>query len=287
MSVEALPAGTAGFLSWNQKSRRLRERADSHRDCAGRLIHHSVNPNRYIQAWSTVIANVPQRNDSSSLFSEIIHSVFKKITVSPSKTYLWSQFYRDLKSYSDVDRAADIASSHFKNAPGFNADHYVGVDIDLERLRDGRAEINDTRSHSAVRADIRETNFRPQSFDLIASTHTIHHFSSEEHIPFLETLIEYLSTGGNLFIEFQPGDFNKEIESLLRANFESVDIVKYSNPISRAFNAVREQTNWLPSFDMDSWKRYPQVAIVLAITLFEFLPLPGRDRRYVRCISKR
>lgn len=225
------------------------------------------------------------QGQSSSYFSGIIHTLFRKLSVSPAKTYFWSQFYRDLEDHSDVDIAADIASSSFKNAAGFNSDEYVGVDIDRERLREGKSTV-DTDTHSAVQADIRKVNFHPSSFDLITSTHTIHHLQSEERLPFVRTLIDYLSTGGDLFIQFQPGQFTDNIERLVRDVFDKVQIETYDNVVSRSFNSLRSRTNWLDSFDMDSWKRYPQVAVVLVITLLEFAPAPGQKRTYVRCFGK-
>jgi SAM-dependent methyltransferase len=191
----------------------------------------------------------------SALLRHLATLPFEKISGRPSKTYFYSKFFRDVRENTDVKLAADIASARFDNAEAFESDYYLGVDLDDDRLTFGRERYSDDPTRIAIQADITNHIFQPGSIDAIACTHTLSHLEPNEHFPMVKRLVEYLSEGGCLFIQFSQNEFTDRIEPFLRNKFNSIEFTKYNNLLSKIFERHHMDNNGMINVNLDGWMR--------------------------------
>jgi hypothetical protein len=212
--------------------------------------------------------------------------IFKNISSRPSKTYFYSKFIRDLNTYSDTEIGADIASARFDNAEYFKSKDYIGVDIDGQRLKKGKAKYDSSSSHSPIKADITKPLFKEKTIDIVACTHTLSHINNTKHINVIRYLIGYLNQGGHLFIQFHEEECTSEIESILRDSFEEVNFIQYRNPFSKLFEEFFSDSQGNIDVNSDGIMYVINGFLIIGLAILEYLPLPGREYKYARCFNK-
>jgi hypothetical protein len=223
----------------------------------------------------------------STLLETIGNRLFNKITLRPSKNALYSKLIEDIRRESrNTNIAADMSSAHFDHAKYFNSDEYIGVDIDIGRLRDGKAKYEADADYNAIQADIRQQIFQADSLGMIVSTHTLNNLNPENHSQVVDLFIEYLDSGGCLLIQLADDSPRREIERQLRESFEHVSRLDYNNTITRTFERWQQDIDGVYRPTMTGWRRYVNAVAILILSLIEQLPLPNTTYRYYMCTNK-
>lgn len=219
---------------------------------------------------------------------KIGNRLFDKITKHPARTFLHTRLIDDIRTYSDrFEIAADISSSHFANAEYFRSDQYLGVDIDRDRLRKGKAEFEDSPTCTAIQADIRRPLFQDESVGMVVSTHTLSHLDPDEHLPVVDLFIQYLSPGGCLLLQLGEDTPSDEIEARLNESFDTVERTDYYNAFTRSFRKFHSSEDEYYDPTMTGWKRYVNAVAIVTLTLIEALAWPNPTQTYFRCTDKR
>jgi hypothetical protein len=236
----------------------------------------------------------------------------------PSKIYLSRLLSRDLDELGQVTTGADIASAQFKHAHWFETDVYFGVDIDSERLRDGidrfdgmgckthyvpgplsEKEMETYQRQSeeiyvALEADMLNEIFPPNSLELVVSTHTLHWVSHTKQKQIVDNICSYVRPGGTFLLQISDKEaLTQTLESKLRQEFDTVEIVPYRNVLSELMIHLLE----LP--DSDNQATLPGVQSLRGKLLFllvscsnlllaavEHAQVLDGSFVYVRCINK-
>ncbi|QLG48884.1 class I SAM-dependent methyltransferase [Natrinema halophilum] len=189
----------------------------------------------------------------------------------------------DIRVYSDkFDIAVDISSSHFANAEYFCSDQYVGVDIDRDRLRQGKADFATDPNYTAIHADIHRPIFQKDSIGMIVSTHTFSHLAPDDRLPVLELFLDYLTPGGCLLLQLANDAPTAAIASRLQESFDTVQRTDYYNEFTRSYRRLHNGDD--PT--MAGWQRYPNAAIIVILSFLEALSWPNPTYTYSKCLNK-
>lgn len=224
----------------------------------------------------------------STFLEELGNRLFEKISLHPAKNFLHAMLINDIEIYSKgFEVAADISSSHFANTEYFRSDQYIGVDIDRGRLRKGKAEFEDAPEYAAIQADIRRPLFHADSIGMIVSTHTLSHLDPDEHLPVVDLFVEYLEPGGCLLIQLADGAPSDEIETRLNESFGTVKRTDYYNTFSRLFRKWHSDDDEWYNPTMTGWRRYPNAAAIVILSLVERLRWPNTTFTYLKCTNKK
>lgn len=235
-----------------------------------------------------------------------------KLRARPSKTYLHRLFDADLAAYSDVDRAADVASADFKNAHMFDSDVYYAVDVDEAGLRAGLESVDSGTTdflkgpidagtmtdHDAAEApariallgDMRHSLFPLDSLDLIASTHTFGHVPPSNHPTVVEHFCEALRPGGTLLLQLGQSEwYDDELESKLTDAFNTVETRRYRVPTSVAYERLvaTEDGRVVFPHDRNKFNHYLMELASAGLLQVERIGLFGGASVYVRCLGRR
>lgn len=220
----------------------------------------------------------------NTVLEKLGNRLFNKVALHPAQSFLHSKLIDDIRIYSEqFDIAADISSSHFANAEYFRSDQYLGVDIDRDRLRRGKADFAADPTYTAIHADIQRPIFQEDSIGMIVSTHTLSHLDPDDRLPVIELFLEYLTPGGCLLVQLANDAPTAEIEDRLRDSFETVQRTDYNNEFTRLFRRLHDGDD--PP--MTGWKRYPNAGIIVTLSLLEPLGWPNPTYTYLKCVNKR
>jgi trans-aconitate methyltransferase len=224
----------------------------------------------------------------STILENLGDRLFNKTALRPSKNALFSELIEDIREESKRHHyAADISSAHFDHAKYFKSEQYIGVDIEIERLREGKGKFTNNPKYAAVQADIRQPIFQPNSLGMIVSTHTLGHLDPQEHTTVVNMFVQYLDSGGCLLIQLTDDSPVAEIESLLRESFNCVNKFRYKNKITRIFEEWHQHGDGSYHPDMTSWRRYPNAVVILFLSLRERLVSYRPTYTYFKCTKKR
>lgn len=172
----------------------------------------------------------------------------------PSKTFLWMVFAKDMRKSKNFDLGIDFAAGYMENYPFFRTKNYLGIDIDLKRLKTG----NNTFPHAKfLKCSIEDT---PPDIlgDFIVCVQTLginKHFTKRNTFFCVQKLINATSTNGNLLFNVNVmGDEKIEarIDKILSDNFKNVKKIEYGR-----FNS----------------KHNKNIAFILAALMFVVSPL--------------
>lgn len=214
--------------------------------------------------------------------------LFGKVSLHPSKTYLYSKLIDDIREHSkSVAVAADISSAHFDHAEYFNSEQYLGVDIDRNRLQSGKAKFEHDSDYTAIQADITRQIFQPNSIGMIVSTHTLSHLDPDEHLSVIEMFIQYLKPGGCLFLQVATESPANSIETQLRKSFNTVTRVDYCTAISRSFARRHRDKDGVYAPTMTGWRRYLNAVSIVILSLLERFHWPNPTFTYFKCIDRK
>lgn len=150
---------------------------------------------------------------------------------------------RELLSHADPRLVLEIGTGdgRLTNVIESSAEHYVGIDVNLRRLRETRTRLSSAGTGDLLLADIRRSPLRDQAFSTVLLVRLLHRFPSPELI--LNQLARLLSPGGQLIlsIEARPtvGSLTFDIWSHLkgRPDAGSVTFARSSLAVIRSTEA--------------------------------------------------
>lgn len=135
------------------------------------------------------------------------------------------------KKYKHV---LDVGSADFKLLPMFDCEKYTGLDKNIQSLRLGMEKFQ-----------VPETNFLEVDFelqkqiginhiyDLIVCTYLFHWLSDFGKKQALDYMHAVSDSETEIFLQMSKRNYNKIIDSSIRANFRIMDIFEYRNFLSR------------------------------------------------------
>lgn len=213
----------------------------------------------------------------------------------PSKTYFHYLFDRDVGLMSHCPVTADIASDDFQNADLFRSDEYIGVDIRQSPLVTGWKQFSG-QSHSTIyhgiRGDMRDTILRPNTVDLLTSTHTLGHIPSEDHHLAIKNFCGYVKPEGHMFLQMRREHYTEEIRETLHEEFKTVEVVEYRTPLSQWYERAMaehgdDQTvGFLDNRGLNRIVNLLLAVLILLLTAIEMTGLLPGNYVYVRGLRK-
>ena len=206
-----------------------------------------------------------------------------RIARRPSKFALWRFLEPDLGA-AEGAVGLDAACAAFKMYPYFRTRTYIGVDVDLAAIEQGR------REHPAgigLHADLASLELPARSVDVCVSTNTFHWIPVDERLNALERLVGVVKSDGWLIVEV-PAPFAPQAIALLRSEFTDVDVRYFGNPLSLRYE------RWLDAHAYLERGRGVLAVIRIAVAsvlgagelLFPHSPR-GKSWAYFRCRRRR
>jgi len=164
--------------------------------------------------------------------------------VRPSKSFLFDLLEKRLKSYVK-GVALDAGCSNFKNRKFFKTKNYIGLDIDLEAIRNGIKKISDNSSFGLLGDLSNLSTLSSNSFEVIVSTNTLYVLPFESRLNAIKNLCRATANEGIIFIDLEFDRQSVQTIALLKSNFEKVEVIYYKNTISWLYEKIFERHGFL------------------------------------------
>jgi predicted SAM-dependent methyltransferase len=143
--------------------------------------------------------------------------------ISPVKAALYKQIRKDIGKASAQNingTGIDVASSFFKNRSFFGSLQYVGIDISLDDLREGLKKYPED---IAIYADLSRHSFGQAYADIIVSSNTIEHLTSEDaRIIFVHNILSALKESGVLIITVPTNILSEVLQKEIVSSFGNI-----------------------------------------------------------------
>lgn len=147
----------------------------------------------------------------------------------PSRQLLWLWLERDMRNLSG-ETGLDAACGFMENKPFFNTQHYIGIDLDRDRVNRGMKKHPDAIGE-VLR--IEDLDHRHQA-DVVLCVQTIGtniHFVQANAREAVKKLVEATRHGGTLILNIGAKCSQKGITEELQRSFEHIEIRRYGRRI--------------------------------------------------------
>lgn len=143
----------------------------------------------------------------------------------------------------------------------------TGVDLSEEMLRIARENVPEA---SFFCQDIREINFKPNSFDVILLSFCIVHLKDKEMVSLLEKVSQYLKAGGKVYLSFMEG----KTAGFETTSFSREEIYFHYHTAERVGEVLTQ--NGIPPFKVVK-QGYPEMdgTITTDVFIYGGKPLPA------------
>jgi len=161
--------------------------------------------------------------------------------VRPSKSFLFDELERRL---SKIKKGVglDAACAGFKNRKMFKTEKYIGLDINLDALRQGVYNLPVAAGAYGLWADLTNLAKLPSnSFAVVVSTNTLYGLPAEKRRAAMEGLCRLVAPDGSFFCDSENDSELAESLKVLKKNFSQLKIIYFKNIISQAYEKLFEK----------------------------------------------
>ena len=163
-----------------------------------------------------------------------------KISKRPEKQLMWMWLSRDMKLSRGAEVGLDLACGPMRHRPNFLTDHYVGVDLDPERIERGLAKHPEVTGVVAGIEDI-DPETRGDFVICIETLGINLRFDVDKMMLVLPKIVDAVRPGGTLIFNIGiDSAFEQQIDELLATAFQDVD--------KREYGAGHDRTSTLISY---------------------------------------
>jgi SAM-dependent methyltransferase len=210
------------------------------------------------------------------------------MVIRPSKIFLFEVLRKSIQAHPSAINI-DAGAAGLKNRWMFTTGSYYGLDLDLQRLRNGIASEKATSNTFAIHADISHLEALPiGSAGCVVSTNTLYCLSIEDRLRALRQLCDLTTPNGVLLIELSNDEAFIQEEQILTQAFDSVDFFYFKNILSQWYESFFEQNGHLGSHPIAEKKPFKLIAWLISRIEYLTRCSPKRNKHVLlRCTKKR
>ena len=156
----------------------------------------------------------------------MINNLSLRFSTKPSKQLLWFWMMKDMRLSAGKNIGIDAACGSMRNRPGFRTNHYIGIDIDQERLDIGIEQFPEAR---AICNRIEDVEGIKGDFLVCVQAFHNKHFDSTKLLQVVQHLPNMLNPEGILIFNIGKKNipFENEIDNFLSTKFKTIQKKKY------------------------------------------------------------
>lgn len=147
----------------------------------------------------------------------------------PGKQFLWFNIKKDSFLSKGKDLGLDVGCSLMLNKKYFFTKKYVGMDINLLELEEGKKNFPDA---TTIHSNLHDAQFDNMA-DFVQCVQVFVNikFDKEKSISAVRKLISFIKEEGVLLVNTGPEsiEYEEEIRQLLEKSFNKVEHIKYGN----------------------------------------------------------
>ncbi|MBI3290714.1 UDP-N-acetylglucosamine 2-epimerase (non-hydrolyzing) [Candidatus Falkowbacteria bacterium] len=176
-----------------------------------------------------------------------------------AKSFLFDVLENNLKKFN-TGIALDAGSANFKHRRMFKTDKYFGLDINLDRLKNGLEKFP-FQNTFGILADLTKIDSLPNgSFDVIVSTNTLYALPSGQRTIALKNLTRLTAPAGSLMCELPVDKTLDSCLEVLKENFSKIKMIYYRNIFSRTYEKIFEKDGYLGDHPIAGQKSFRLLA---------------------------
>lgn len=144
----------------------------------------------------------------------------------PSKQLLWYWLMRDMKLSQSYEVGIDAGCGAMLNRPWFRTNKYIGIDIDEQRLIEGKAKYPEVVS---IRSRLEDAKNTTGDFILCVQVFANKHLDKTKTMNIVDSLVQMVSPGGVLIFNITKRNlpYEMKIDAYLNQHFTRVKKRKY------------------------------------------------------------
>lgn len=207
------------------------------------------------------------------------------ITLRPSKTFLFNLLKKRLSNLNG-EIGLDAAAANLKNRYMFATNKYIGLDFDLNGLKNGLVKYQNDQKVFGLFADLSNLDgLETGSVDVIVSTNTLYHLPFDKQPIATRHLCRILSPDGTLILELSNNIFTPEMHKTYANTFKNIEIIYYKNIISQLYERLFEDKGYLGSHTLAGTKPFLALSWLISRTEYLTCRLPSMNKHVLLICS--